>query len=173
MRPTKGRTLSRPDSIRQLWHDAVEQGLWVIQPKLNGDRADLAVIDKKVYIQNRHGGWYRHKVVNKADFLRLPNRTCLDGEVFKGNFYPFECLASNSHSFMLAEVHERVRMAKDMASFLKHPWLFDPPTLKWLLNRAGNAPIFEGVVLKQVRSRYLTLGTASQSSATWLKRLWA
>lgn len=172
MRPFKGRTLSRPDNIRELYHDAVERGLWSIQPKLGGDRADLAVVDKKVYIQNRHGGWLRQKVRNAPDFLRLPNRTCFDGEVFKGNFYPFECLASNSNPFLSAEVHERVALAKDMMGFLKQPWLFDPPTLAWLLNRAKNAPIFEGVVLKQVRSRYVLLGSATQTSSAWMKRLW-
>lgn len=172
MRPTKGRALSRPDGIKQLWKEAVEQRLWTIQPKLGGDRAELAVVDSKIYIQNRHGGCYRFKVANAPDFLRLPNRTCFDGEVFKSNFYPFECLASNGHSFLRTEVHERAQMAKDMVTFLKHPWLFDPPALAWLLRRSANLPDWEGVVIKQVRSRYILMGSARQSSLEWFKRLW-
>jgi len=172
MRPTKGRVLSRPASIKELWEDAVERQLWVMQPKLNGDRVGLACVDGKVYAQNRHGGRYAFKIANALDFLRLPNRTCFDGEVWKGNFYPFECLACNNHSFLMAEVHERVVLAKAMVASLGHPWLFDPPSLVWLLRRAANLPSFEGVVLKRRGSRYLKLGTATQFSGDWLKRRW-
>ena len=172
MRPTMGRALSRGASIKELWRDAVERELWVMQPKLNGDRACLACVDGKVYVQNRHGSRYGFKVRNAQDFLKLPNRTCFDGEVFKRNFYPFECLASNSHSFLLAEAHERVAMAKGMVQHLGHPWLFDPPSRAWLLRRSANLPDFEGVVLKQWRSRYLILGSERQFNADWLKRRW-
>lgn len=173
MRPAKGRRLSRPVEIKQLWQDAVEQKRWVMQPKLGGDRACLACVDGRVYIQNRHGGVFRHKVANAADFLKLPNRSCFDGEVFKGNFYPFELLAMNGVSLLTTVVHERVRLAKDMAGFLRHPWLFDTPLMDWLLRRKLNRPTYEGVVLKQAGSPYILLGSETQTSQKWLKRLWA
>lgn len=173
MRPRHGRRLGRPEHIRQLWHEAVEQKLWSMQPKLGGDRAGLAVVDKHVFVQNRHGSRYRCKVKNGQDFLRLPNHTCFDGEVFKGNFYPFELLACNGNSLLLTEVHERVALAKDLVKFLKHPWMFETPSLAWLLRRSRNLPIYEGVVLKRAASRYVLLGSATQSNFEWLKRLWA
>jgi ATP-dependent DNA ligase len=171
MRPVRGRALLRPANIRELCEEVAE-GVWVMQPKLNGDRVSLACVDGKIHAQNRHGGHYRFKVHNAPDFLKLPNRTCFDGEVFKGNFYPFELLVSNGESFLMAEVHERVRLAKDMVQFLGHPWMFDPPTLAWIMRRKANLPVYEGVVIKRAHSRYLTLGSATQSSAHWMKRLW-
>lgn len=173
MRPTKGRALSRPANIKQLWQDAVDKGLWVMQPKLGGDRAELATVGGKVYIQNRYGGRFRHKVANAPDFLKLPDHSCFDGEVFKGNFYPFELLACNAKSLLMAEVHERVTLAKDLVKFLGHPWMFDTPSLAWLMRRKSNLPIYEGVVLKQVSSRYVMLGSPTQSNLAWFKRLWA
>lgn len=172
MRPIKGRTLQRTDNIKQLWKEAVQEKRWVMQPKLNGDRASLAVVEGKVYVQNRHGGMYRYKVANGPDFLKLPDRTCFDGEVFKRNFYPFELLCCNDVSFLMAEAQERVRLAKDMVGFMRHPWLFDPPSLDWLLRRVKNLPVYEGVVLKATTGRYLLLGSDTQFSKDWFKRLW-
>jgi ATP-dependent DNA ligase len=172
MRPIKGRVLQRAENIKQLYYQTVEEHHWVMQPKLNGDRACLAVVDGKVYVQNRHGGCYRMKVANAPDFLKLPNRTCFDGEVFKRNFYPFELLACNAMSFLRAEAQERVRLAKDMTRFIGHPWLFETPSLPWLLRRAANLPTFEGVVLKATSSRYIMLGSDTQFSQDWMKRRW-
>lgn len=172
MRPTRGRALQRPAIIKELWHEAIELKHWVMQPKLNGDRVCLAVVDGKVYTQNRHGGCYRFRVGNAKDFLALPNRTCFDGEVFKGDFYPFELLVCNAVSFLRAEARERARLAKDMAKYLRHPWLFDTPSRAWLARRGANRPIYDGVVLKKATSAYLQLGSASQSSAGWFKHLW-
>lgn len=172
MRPTTGRALQRVDNIKQLWREAVTEQRWIMQPKLNGDRACLAVVDGKVYVQNRYHGAYRMKVANARDFLKLPNRTCFDGEVYKKNFYPFELLCCNSMSFLLAEEQERVRLAKDMVRFIGHPWLFDTPSLAWLLRRAHNLPAFEGVVLKVPTSRYIMLGSENQHSRDWFKRRW-
>lgn len=171
MRPTRGRALQRPGNIKELC-EAVESKLWVMQPKLNGDRAGLAVVDGKVYVQNRHGGCYRFRVSNAKDFLALPNRTCFDGEVFKGNFYPFELLACNAVNFLRAEAHERVRLAKDLVQFLRHPWMFDTPTQAWLMRRGANLPNYEGVVLKKTKSVYIQLGSPTQSNLEWFKRLW-
>lgn len=171
MRPFKGRNLLKPDSIRQVSEEALN-GAWVVQPKLNGDRACLACVKGKIFVQNRHGGCFRHRIRNATDFLKLPDRTCFDGEVYKGNFYPFEVIAANGVSLKLTETFERVRLAKDMVSFLGHPWLFATPSLAWLMRRSKNLPEYEGVVLKRASSFYVSLGSASQNSRTWMKRLW-
>lgn len=171
MRPYRGRALLRPANIRQMCDDAAD-GIWVMQPKLGGDRASLACVNGKVYVQNRHGSHYRYKVQNAADFLKLPDRTCFDGEVYKRNFYPFELIAMSGVNLKLTEAYERVRLAKDMVKFLGHPWLFDAPSLSWLLRRTANLPTYEGVVLKQARSFYVLLGSPTQTSQTWMKRLW-
>lgn len=173
MQPVNGRVLSRPSSIKQLWEDAVEKSLWVMQPKLAGERGCLACSGGVVQVQDRYGRVFRKKVSNAADFLKLPDQTCFDGVVYKGNFYPFELLASGGNSLLMAEVHERVALAKAMAGFLKHPWMFETPSLAWLMRRRGNSPVFDGVVLKQVRSRYLTLGNTDQSNPAWMRRLWS
>jgi ATP-dependent DNA ligase len=173
MRPTLGRRLVQPVSIRQLWYEAVEQKHWIMQPKLNGDRAELACVGGKVYVQNRYGSCYAFKVANAKDFLKLPQPLCLDGEVWKGNFYPFEVMACNGVNFLRAEAHERVQWAKDMVQWLGHAWLFETPSLAWLLRRSANLPTFEGVVLKQFRTPYVLLGSASQSSLLWMKRRWS
>lgn len=172
MRPFRGRALLRPANIREMCEEAAD-GFWVIQPKLHGDRVCLACVDGKVFAQNRHGGAYRFKVHNAQDFLALPNRTCFDGEVFKGNFYPFELLACNGKTFLTAEAHERVRLAEDLVKFIGHPWMFGPPSTAWVLRRCANLPVYDGVVLKQIRSRYVTLGSATQTSKFWMKRLWS
>src|SRR5574337_416158 len=131
MRPVRGRALQRPSGIKTLWEEAVRDKLWVMQPKLNGDRVILAVVRGKVFAQNRHASWYQKKIGNAADFLKLPDRTCLDGEVFKGNFYPFEVLACNGRSLLRTEVHERVQWARDFVRHINHPWLFEPPSVEW------------------------------------------
>lgn len=173
MRPIKGRALQRPSSIEQLWVEAVKDRLWVMQPKLNGDRVILAIVNGKIYPQNRYGRMYRNSIWNARDFLKLPDRTCFDGEVFKGNFYPFELLAANGKNLIHTEVHERVQWARDMVRQIGHPWLFEAPSIEWLMRRTKNAPNYEGVVIKRAGTPYVLLGGASQSTFHWMKRLWA
>jgi ATP-dependent DNA ligase len=173
MRPIKGRALQRPSGIKQLWEEAVHDRRWVMQPKVNGDRAILAVVDGKVYVQNRYAERYRQKVANAGDFLKLPDRTCLDGEVFKGSFYPFEVLACNGKNLLRTVVQERVQWARDLVRMMSHPWLYETPSVDWLMRRGKNAPNYDGVVLKRADSVYLILGSATQTSLDWMKRLWA
>ena len=173
MRPAEGRILSRPALIKQLWHEAVDRKLWVMQPKLNGDRVCLACAGGKVYAQNRHGDSYRFKIANAKDFLALPQPFCMDGEVFKGSYYPFEVLACNGKSLLTAEAYERAALAKAMVRFIDHPWLFDAPSLDWLMRRGSNLPVYEGVVLKRWTSHYVMLGSPRQSNLEWLKRTWS
>jgi len=172
MRPVKGRSLRTPRLVEELYIDIQEPEDWVIQPKLAGQRACLAVVDKRVYIQSRYGVWLRRSVKNASAFLKLPNRTCLDGEVYEGNFYPFECLAVGGNLFTFCTANEREVMAYQLMRLIKQPWIFNAPSKNWLLGRRANLPKFEGVVLKRMNSSYAILASPAQVSADWLKRTW-
>jgi hypothetical protein len=90
MRPRTGRRITAAN-VDQVYADATS-GQWHPQKKLNGDRAVLAIQDNRTMIISRYGDLYRHPVDNINDFLKLPNGTLLDGEVWKKKFYPFEAL---------------------------------------------------------------------------------
>lgn len=172
MRPARGRSLRTPKLVEELFSAIKEPEDWVCQPKLNGDRAALAVLDNKVYVQNRLGGWYGHSVRNARDFLKMPSRTCLDGEVYEGRFYPFECLAVGGNLFTFCTANEREVMAMQLMRLIKQPWIFGTPSKDWLLQRRSNLPKFDGVVLKRMNSPYVLLASPSQVSTDWLKRTW-
>lgn len=171
MRPAQGRVLRNRASVDQLLKD-MSSGTWVVQPKMHGDRACVGVLNGKVYIQNRHGGWFRHSVKNLDVFKKLPDRTVLDGEVFERNFYPFEALAVAGKSMTMCTCMEREVMAMKLCQYLEIPWKFDKPSVKWLLKLKQNEPMFDGVVLKKAASPYIILGSADQVSLDWLKRRW-
>lgn len=173
MRPVKGRSLRTPKLIEELYTGIQEPEDWVIQPKLGGHRACLAVVDKRVYVQSRHGAWFSQSVKNAPVFLKLPNRTCLDGEVYEGNFHPFECLAVGGNLFTFCTANEREVMAYQLMRLIKQPWIFNVPSKNWLLARRTNLPKFEGVVLKRMNSEYVIQDSASQVSPEWVKRAWA
>jgi len=172
MRPAKGRSLRTVRLVEELYPEIQEPCDWVIQPKLAGTRACLAVVDKQVYIQSRHGAWLRRSVRNAPDFLKLPNRTCLDGEVYERNFYPFECLAVGGNLFTYCTANEREVMAYQLMRLIKQPWIFNAPSKNWLLARRSNMPKFEGVVLKRSDSPYTLLASPAQVSPVWFKRTW-
>lgn len=172
MRPAQGRVLRNQGTVDSFYHQVLRTHHWVVQPKLEGDRACVGVLDGKVYIQNRHGGWYKHKVTNLEDFKKLPNRTVLDGEVFKGNFYPFECLAMAGKSYLLATATEREILGFQMSKYLGHEWKFEKPSKAWVAKLHDQLPVYGGVVLKRAASPYIMLGSSSQASLDWLKRCW-
>lgn len=171
MRPTTGRIFRSESSVNEFWEDVVESGRWVVQPKLRGCRACLAVVDGKVHIQNRHGGWFGF-TVDASAYLTLPNRTALDGEVYKGRFYPFEALAVNGKPFLRCTTLEREVCAYQLTQQVRERWLFAQPDKRWLLARTKNLPDWEGVVIKQLAAPYVLLGSPAQTSLTWFKRLW-
>lgn len=173
MRPVKGRSLRTSRLIDEVYAQIQEPDDWVIQPKLNGQRACVAVVDKRVYIQSRHGAWLSRSVKNAPAFLKLPNRTCLDGEVYEGNFYPFECLAVSGNLFTFCTANEREVMAYQLMRLIKEPWMFNAPSRRWLADRSANMPKFEGIVMKRSDSSYTVLASPSQVSPTWFKRTWA
>jgi ATP-dependent DNA ligase len=173
MRPAVGRVLRNKRNVQEFYDQVLRKREWVVQPKLEGDRATIGVLDGKVYIQNRHGSWYKQRVRNIEDFKNLPNKTVLDGEVFKGNFYAFECLAVDGKSVAMSTVMEREVLAFQLTKLLGHTWKFDRPSKGWIANLGDNAPEYGGVVLKRAGSPYIVMGSPDQASLDWFKRCWA
>jgi len=172
MRPATGRVV-RADDVAEIAQMARDESTWIVQPKLNEHRACLAVIDKTVHVQNRHGGWYTKPVNNRDAFRKLPDRTVLDGGVFDGLFCPFELLALWGKPFLNATTAERVIMAMQMARLTGAPWRFERPTKAWLARLRDNLPNYEGVVLKRANAPYVIAGSATQENSHWLRRRWA
>ena len=171
MRPATGRTLSKAVALEIL--EKQENHEYFYQPKLNGDRALLAVVDRQVIVCNRHFGWYHFQIQNAALFLKLGNGTLFDGEVAKhGHFYPFECLALEGHSYKASCADLRAMMAYQMCRFLKIEWVYPKPTKKWLLALSENAPLYDGVVRKRADSPYVLQTSATAVSSFWLKHRW-
>lgn len=167
MKPQRGKKVRTKTDARALLK-RIESGLWIVQPKLKGERACLAVVDKKVYIQDGEARWYDRPVANSQDFLRLPNQTLFDGEIHAGKFYPFECLAALGESYMLKPASEREILAFQFVKFLRHKWMFPRPGEKFVLERGKDYPNWEGVVLKEFRSIYV----AGSASSAWLSKEW-
>ena len=173
MRPVKGVAVCTAKAAEALHAEIADTHLWTIQPKLGGDRACLAVVDDKVYVQNRLGSWYKHPVKNAEAFKELGNGTCFDGEVYDGRFCVFDLLALKGKSFVRASAGEREVMARATVQLIGQPWVFDPPSRAWLCKLRRNGPQWEGVVLKRTLSPYIPLGSATQSSPNWIKKLFA
>lgn len=171
MRPATGRKLRTPCLIAEFWA-TVQEGDWVVQPKLTGRRACLGFVNGTVYIQDRHGAWDRQPVDNRDAFCALPDRTVLDGQVHKQVFYPFEALAQGGRSLLQAPTSERVRAAQALMEAIGQPWKFFVPTPEWLCLRRKNLPEWAGVVLKKTDAAYVPLASDAHYSLTWFKRGW-
>lgn len=170
MRPAEGPRLTRRNIPRILREQ--EEHVYIYQPKLNGDRAILGVVNREVYVANRYGRWYRHPVHNKTTFLKLGDGTLFDGEVYDGQFFPFECLACEGRSFKQSTTEEREILAQQMCKLLGVRWMFSRPTEFWLRTLDRHLPKYEGLVRKRADAPYVILNTATRTSTAWLKRKW-
>lgn len=168
MHSKKCRSLRTARQVDTLYRAVREPYDWVCQPRLTGDRACLAVVDKKVYVQNQRGEWYSKRVNNVPAFLKMPNRTCLDGVVQDGTFYPFEALSVGGKMFLHTTANEREVMAYHLMCLINQPWIFGAPSKNWLLKRRDNMPRFSGVVLKRSSSVYEFAGHSD-----WVTHAWA
>jgi ATP-dependent DNA ligase len=171
MRPAHGARLSRSVALDIL--EKQEDHQYLYQPKLNGDRCILAIASGRVIVCNRRYGWYRYQIKNAAAFLKLGNETIFDGEVFQGEFFPFDCLALEGRSYQANTADERAVMAYQMCRFMGVQWMFPKPTKKWLLGLRKNLPVYEGVVRKRANQGYIVLPNATSTSTGWIKHLWA
>jgi len=170
MRPTHGPRITKRFVKTIL--EQMETKRYLFQPKLNGDRVLLGISDRQVVASNRHYGWYQFQVQNATAWLKLGDGTLFDGEVFKGNFYPFELLALEGRSYKANTVEERAIMAMQMCRLCGVQWMYPEPTKKWLLNLGANLPAYEGVVRKRGDIGYMMLPNASATSPGWLKMKW-
>ena len=188
MRPAKGRVIGDPEKAVELFYQFREADD-VIQPKLNGDRAcvacvslaDLTVSDRAffkplivgnlaVLSQNRHGGRFNHPVNNLGLFACATS--CWDGEVWKGAFYPFECLVLGGVSYLRAGPDTRTQAARRFCRSKGIPWIFNRPDEKFLRDGKANLPFWEGFVRKRKGSPYVPCNTSNGTSENWLKYRW-
>jgi hypothetical protein len=175
MRPLTGRPLTDSLNLAALVEE-LKTSTDVIQPKLNGDHAELAVVNGQIKIANRHGGWLSQRVRNADDFLRLPNMTGLVGEVYEGKFWPFDVVAYGGRSLCWDPIETREIKVKEICQTLGHEFIFNRPTAEWLLNRGGwnglAVPKWEGVVRKTAGSFYVMAGSSGQDNREWTKEKW-
>jgi len=177
MRPTTGTPFTPKNYANVL--SAVKNYHW--QPKLNGDRVCAGVLDGKVYVQNRHGSFFKHPIHNLDKYLKLPSGTVLDGEVKDKEFLPFEALSYGTENFMKACPSERAKNAKIITEVVGVDWIFEVPTQDWILEQITIAaqsrlrhqnPKWEGIVAKLKGSPYVPLGAETQTSRSWFKCKW-
>jgi len=169
MRPRHGRAVATISGAINILKEFTEAGN-TVQPKLNGDRGPLVKMNDRIMIQNRHGSWYNFKV-NVRKFSRMPDGTCLDGEVWKGQFYPFEVLSWNFSSRMTRPVAERAEEAERLCSTFGVEWIFGPVTPGWIKAHFMHEA-WEGFVNKIKGTDYTVLGSASRESEAWSKHKW-
>lgn len=173
MRPANGRHLTKALIEEILDLQASAEHKYIFQPKLNGDRVVLGVANRQVVACNRHGGFYQYQIANAGLFLKLGNGTCLDGEVWKSDFYPFEALSWDGRSYTHNTTDEREIIAEQICHLLGVRWMYTHPTRKWLRELSAHLPVFEGVVRKRSAAAYRPLCSDSQTSGPWLKHRWA
>lgn len=168
MRPFRGVSCTTPEAATSVMS---MRGTHILHRKLNGDRVIVAKHNGKTYLCNRHGSWYSHGVENKHVFQQLKDGTILDGEVWKKNFYPFDCLAIGGVNITGQSVEQRVEITRNICTTLGVKWMWEVEN-EWILQLKKNAPIWEGVVAKLRGSTYDILGSDSQENSTWQKRKW-
>ena len=152
----------------------------VLQPKLNEERACLAVLERgHCVIQSRRGGWFPHAVNNRNAFKLFNPGALFDGGVFEGNFFPFETIATGDGTIKpRSPVELRIEHARQTCAALGIEWLFAEPTDDWLIEQAsatGENPLtrqWEGWVGKMKGSPYRILKAEHQQSPEWTKLKW-
>lgn len=144
----------------------------IVQPVPGGIRACLAVVDKKVFIQDEAGNWIAKAPTNGHDFLKLPNNTCLDGYIAKNFFYAADCLAVRGSSLIFRPAAERETVAYQLTKLLHHHWLFRRPSTKFIQAAKRNLPDFQGLTLKDYMSFYVLASKNPEVGKDWRKRQW-
>lgn len=168
MRPVTGPKLENASDVSEVLNN--QAFYW--QPKLGGDRVILAKIGDSLYFCNRHGSWYSFKIENERLWKKLPDRTVLDGEVYKKKFYPFECVVAGGVDMTRKCVTLRAAAAKYYCEICEEEFLFSPPSEEYLQTGVINKPSdWEGVVGKRRNSPYTILGV-KKDSPNWVKRKW-
>jgi hypothetical protein len=156
-----------PANVLAVVQDYRQRG-YRITRKLNGDRVVLSV-NGSLQWWSRYGQPYSFNV-NPAPWQDLPDGTLLDGEAYRGEFYPF--LDVNQPTIGQGEDSaRRITLEAGM------PWIYGDITTEWLLQEARSGEKmttrkFEGCVAKLANSPYLPLRRPDMESATWTKLKW-
>lgn len=169
--PTPGRTLRAERLVDELYEEMRKPDVWLAQPILAGERAVLSVIDKKVRLHGASGKWLHPKFDTSA-FKKLPDKTVLDGIIFEDDFHAFDIVALDGRSMIFRTASEREAVTYQMVRLVKHRWMFERPTKKWMLARGKNSPAFTGVVLKSAKSYYVIGSEPDQKTLHWFSRKW-
>lgn len=153
---------------------------YIVQRKLNGDRGVLeAASDGELKLWNRYGSLYGASTVRLDEWSTLPIGTIIDGEIFEGHFYPFECIQVGRGFPMLYlqdNTEGRISGAKLLCQHYSVEYLYDV-TNEWLVDGCGeyanpHIVMWEGVVCKLANAKYVTLKKPDHESPTWVKLKW-
>jgi hypothetical protein len=144
----------------------------LIQPSITGTRVCLAVVDRKIFIQDEQGKWVVTPPSNGRDFLKLPNNTCLDGYITHQTFFAADCIAVGGQTLICKVAAEREAVAYQLCKFLGHPWRFQRPSAKFIRAAKSNLPEVQGLTFKDYMSVYAMLSSKSQPAKEWLRRSW-
>lgn len=177
MRPTRCRDIKTAAAAAEVFSKAKARGS-LLQPKLNGDRVEAAKHNGRLLFANRHGNWYNFSVKNASVWSAVEDGTVMDGEVWKGNFYPFEAMAVGSEILVWKGPHARAAAAEKLCRDLGQEYLFPDLTLELLealrARWSGvDNPEWEGMVEKAAGSPYICLGSAAKESDAWNKYRWS
>lgn len=174
-RPSTGSRLTS-DNVLVVVNDYRARG-YIIQPKLNGDRGILVQAPGGVELWNREGTIYRAGEVNLGRWECLSPDTVLDGEIWQGEFYPFEAIVVSAGSLVHDRTAERIGWAIGQSARAGQDWLFETPTNEWLINEItlDADPLtrqWEGVVAKIDGAHYRTMSHPEQEAGTWVRLKW-
>ena len=168
MRPMEGERLTAQNilAVTRMYR---ERG-YLLQRKLNGDRGVLESRPDGLMLWNRYGSEYSASAVDLADWNVLPVGTILDGEVWRGEFYPFESIGPQDQA-------ARIALAQHWCAFCSNPYVFGGVTDDWLMGEVTlNAdPLtrqWEGVVAKFASAKYVPLKKPHHESQAWVKLRW-
>lgn len=173
MRPTFAGILKSEDDLRTV----LSLPNVIVQPKLGGDRVVLHKEESELKAFNRKGEPYKFSF-NTHPWMAIPRGTILDGEVFGGEFHPFDCLQFNGASLMEEKAIVRIGWAAEFCAFACVQFMFRAASFEWLRaamaeNRGkGQRMQWEGVVVKDANSTYVPLSNYRHESYTWRKYKW-
>ena len=169
MRPCAGVKLT-PENVIAVTQEAWKAG-YILQRKLNGDRGILEVGRNGVItLWNRYGDEYILPC-NLQPFKKVLSGTVFDGEIYNGEFHPFEQLGNGDTA------ETRINNCKFSCAMYGIPYVFGGITADWLIGEVTlitnpRTRMWEGVVAKAAKSKYMPLTTATQDSPLWTKLKW-
>ena len=170
MRPMTGPKLTI-DNVLLITSDYLHRG-YILQRKLNGDRVVMIVKDFGATFWNRYTGIYSFAVNN--EWGKLPVGTVMDGEVYQGEYYPFELIQLGKEKILTTQ--ERVVGAENICRTHNQEYVYGGVTNDWLVGEVmmkhERTSMWEGVVAKLKSARYEPLNTATQESPAWSRLKW-